>query len=479
MQEVGKYILPGVNIYKGKFANTEQCILKSDKSTMFSFKLILGDSQKPELMLFRFLNHLKKNERVYKVRNFPDEYGKRNSKIIIDFLLPGQGGVVFILPMATESLKKTLSKRYQYFHSEFDSVTILTQLMMSYKQFYELQIPYKIINPGNILKYHNDYVLIPPSTIMYQPEVLNENSTLNDFDYLYTAPEILKKYSVEKFGMVEEIKKSGDDDFYTEDKDIFVSPSYNARFEAIIHKQDVWSMGVIFFRLLFGVFPYQHQDSVKVKNTAESFIKPNWSNKKKYEECTFRWYWYYRHIMANELIFPEKVLIHKDIIDLLRRMLEKDPIKRISYADMKKHDFMKYYMIMHKTKTKGVTYKINSISFKESRIMKEKDARNEFKIALKDKLKEEIEKNKHRRKTLYEKHRKAKQERKRAKTDTSTNLYKIPEEKPIPANPVQSNLFGVDPKKYRDNKKVKTNNDYSIDQPPENLYDISKPTNRK
>jgi serine/threonine protein kinase len=465
MQEVGKYVLPGINIYKGKFANTEQCVLKSNHSTMFSFKIILGDSQKPELMLFRYLNFLKKNELVYKVRNFPDEYGLRNQKIMIDFLLPGQGGVVFILPMANESLKKTLTKRYQYFHSEFAAITILTQIMMSYKVFYELQIPYKIINPANVLKYNNDYVLVPPSTLMFQPEVMNPDSTLNDFDYLYTAPEILKKYSIDKFGLTDEAKEKGNEDFYSQNEKILTSPGYNAQFESILHKQDVWSMGVILYRLLFGIFPFQHQDSKRVKDTEESFIKPTWSNKKKYEECTFRWYWYYKHIMTNDLIFPKQMMIHKDIINLLQRMLEKDPIKRISYPEMKKHPFMNYYMIMHRTKTEGVTYRINAIHFEESKIIKEKDARKIFKQVLKKKVKDELERNKQRRKTLYEKRKQRELDRKRAKTQAEIKLPKIKEEGRTPnKKPVQSTLFGDKPV----NPQPNPNNDYDIFAKPRN-----------
>lgn len=461
MQELGKYLLPGINIYQGKFANTEQCILKSDKTTPFSFKLILGDTQVPELMLTRFLNLIKRNNKIYKTRNFPDEKGRRNQQIILDHFLPGQGGVVFILPMATESLRKSLQKRYLYFHAEFDALTILTQLMMSYKTFYTLQIPYKVLNPGNILKFHNDYVLIPPSTLLNRPEVINADSNLNDYDYLYTAPEILKMYSIDKLGAAEDIKSETNNDFYSQNGEVYCSESYLARFEAIVHKQDIWSMGVIFFRLLFGCFPFQHKDAKVDRKPNQSFLKPNWSNKEKFEECTFRWYWYYRHIMANDLIFPQKNLIHKDIIDLLRRMLEKDPVKRISYSQMKNHPFMKYYLIMHKKKLKGVAYKVNDVLFQESKIMKEKEARKAFKMELKNKLKREMEKNKERRKTLYEKHRKAKLERKRAKTET--NMFKIKEER----KDDRGNLFGGDFRK----KNVK--NDYDIDARPSNDYGIN------
>lgn len=470
MQEVGKYLLPGVNIYQGKFANIEQCILKSDKKTPYAFKLMLGNSENAELMLDRFINHLKKQKGVYKVRSFPDEYGKRNQKILIDHLLPGQGGVVFVLPLATEPLRKTLLKRYQYYHSEFDSITVLTQIMMSYRTFYSLQIPYRILNPGNVLRYNGDYVLTPPSTLFSQPEVLNPDSTLNNYDYLYTAPEILKKHSIDLFGKNEETKdgQNTEEDFYIQDNEIITSPNYIARFEAIVHKQDIWGMGVIFYRLLFGEFPFQHADSKNVNQAKESFLKPNWSNKKKYEESTFRWYWYYRHIMNNELMFPEKILVHKSIIDLLRKMLEKDPIKRISYLDMKKHDFVNYYMIMHRTKTKGIAYSINNISFKESRILTEKNARKEFKIELKNKLKKEIEKNKLRRKTLYEKHRKAELERKRKRANTVQPGTQTGGGFPAkPNTPAKSSLFGEDPKKYREKNQIKATNDYDIDRPPQ------------
>ena len=427
MQEIGQYLLSGKNIYQGKFANTQQCVLKSDKTIPFSFKLISGDSQALELKLIRFLNHIKRDNQVYKIRNFPDEFGRPNEKIILNFLLPSQGGVVFILPLATESLRKSIQKNSLYLPNEFDALNILNQVMMSYKTFYSLQIPYKVLNPGNILKYHKDYVLIPPTTLLYKPEVINANSTLNDYDYLYTAPEILKMYSIDKLGVVEDTKFEVFNDFYSKGPEIYCTEDYQNRFETTIHKQDIWSMGVILFKLLFGVFPFQHKDSEVGKTQNESFLKSNWSNIKKYEECNFRWYWYYKHIMINDLHFPIKTMIQEDIIDLLQQMLQKDPVKRISYNEMKNHPFMKYYMTMQKKKLKGVAHRRGNVMFKEYKIINEKDARQEFKVELKNKLKPEIKKNKERRKTIYEKHKKSKLEHKKEHMEES--VYTVKKEK--------------------------------------------------
>lgn len=400
MKEVGKYKLTGEDIYQGRFTSIKKCCLESQNKDRYTYKFFKGTSENYELKLIRFVNYIEEQSGVYKIRTFPDQNGRVEQIIPIDYIFPEEGGVGFILPLSTESLRTTLSKRDQFCHSEFDSIMILKQIMMSYRIYYDLKIPYCVLNPGNVLRYDSDYVLTPPSTLMEQPEVLNPDLSYNDYDYLYLAPEILKQNSVDLSGsnetiVYDQISKEN----YSEVNGL---RNYANRFEEVVHKQDIWGLGVLFYRLLFGEFPFQQKDAKLNKQNQDEISRSNWSTQKKKRESIFRWYWYYRHIEVNELAFPENVIIHESVTDLLSKMLEKDPAKRISLGDLKKHAIFKYYREMLCNRTKGLTCRINEISFRKSRILTEQNMRKEYKIIVNKKLRKEIEQNELRMKTLSE-----------------------------------------------------------------------------
>ena len=400
MINIGKYSLPNVDICRGQFSTIQKCVLKNNMQNILSIKLLSLETNE-NLMLDLFLKSLTDDQKVYKKRDFGDEKGNK-CNIDIDFIAVDKG-IAFVLPIATNVLNKLLEKRYEYFHSEFEALTVFTQIMKSYRRFYNLKIPYKLLNPANILQFHLEYVLTCPSTLITQPEPMNPDSTFNDYDYLYTAPEVLKAYSLNQKNEDSDLKN---DDFYLENGQIHTNEEYNDKFERIIHKQDVWGIGVILYRLLFGQFPFQHPDT-EASLKQDSFLKSSWTMKKKGNELVFRWYWYYQHIMTNPLQFPTKNIIHKSIIDLLNKMLDKNPETRISFGDLKKHPFLNYFILMHQSRQKGVVYRITQVEFQKCVLVKEKQARKNLKEIVRKNVKEEFAKNKQRRNTLKEKHRQA------------------------------------------------------------------------
>lgn len=419
MNSIGNYILPGVDICRGKFSTIQQCMKSNDRKTIYAFKVLANEDIKDELALFRFLNHLRKNKKIWRKRSFKDFRGNKVD-FVMDFM-EHASGVAFIMPYADSSLQKEIEKPSEYFFSEFEAITIFSQILTSYKSYYELKIPYKVLNPANLLKYHKDYLLSPPSTLMKYPDMLNPESTWNDYDYLYSSPEILKKFALENNAIKEEVENELGKDFMRlesdmnplENENIITSLNYEKQFDVLLHKQDIWSMGVIMFQLIFGHFPFQHYDNLDFSRKKNSFIKSTWNEKKKIEEMTFRWYWYYQHIINTPIQFPTNISIHPDLIDLLKKMLNKDPLSRISFKEILNHPFMNYYAQLYRSKQEGTKYKITQIFFDKSFCLNEREARRSFKNEVNSQIKSELFKIKERRKTLKLKHQQAQIERKK------------------------------------------------------------------
>ena len=75
-------------------------------------------------------------------------------------------------------------------------------------------------------------------------------------------------------------------------------------------KADIWSLGVCFYQLLFGRFPYVGSDLNDL-------------------------YW---NIKKGDLEFPEEVSISSEAKDIIQRMLIADPENRISWFEIFSHD---------------------------------------------------------------------------------------------------------------------------------------------
>lgn len=69
-------------------------------------------------------------------------------------------------------------------------------------------------------------------------------------------------------------------------------------------RHDVWGMGILMFMLLGGEFPFDGENEVEIMDKIKT-KKPNWS-------------------------LLEQANIHKEIIDVVKGMLHKDPSKRLT-----------------------------------------------------------------------------------------------------------------------------------------------------
>jgi serine/threonine protein kinase len=74
---------------------------------------------------------------------------------------------------------------------------------------------------------------------------------------------------------------------------------------------DIWALGVTLYFFIFGRPPFQADIEVQL----------------------------YDNIKNNEVQFPHK--IDADLQDLIERLLEKDPEKRITIPEIKKHPWLK------------------------------------------------------------------------------------------------------------------------------------------
>lgn len=94
-------------------------------------------------------------------------------------------------------------------------------------------------------------------------------------------------------------------------------------------KIDVWALGIIMHELLVGDVPY---DSEKFKKFTRKGKKTNRKKDKRQEKQ------YIKHMLAAKFSFPD--YLSADAKDLLAKMLEKDPAKRWSAAQVLQHPWL-------------------------------------------------------------------------------------------------------------------------------------------
>ncbi|GLJ55411.1 hypothetical protein SUGI_1189660 [Cryptomeria japonica] len=97
------------------------------------------------------------------------------------------------------------------------------------------------------------------------------------------------------------------------------SPLYMApeimQFQKYNAKADLWSVGAILFQLVTGVPPYSGNSQLQL---LQNILK------------------------SNELYFPSDIVggLHPDCIELCRRLLNKNPVERLSFEEFFHHSFM-------------------------------------------------------------------------------------------------------------------------------------------
>lgn len=115
-------------------------------------------------------------------------------------------------------------------------------------------------------------------------------------------------------------------------------------------RSDLWSLGIILFWLLFNSFPYQDlllydNDNVSfllenILNVGEHF-KPNYLNESmsQRDEVEYCINYFQINDIINDKLKSVKYEISDDSLDLLRKLLVKDPNKRISCLSALRHHF--------------------------------------------------------------------------------------------------------------------------------------------
>ncbi|EAY08152.1 protein kinase, putative [Trichomonas vaginalis G3] len=85
---------------------------------------------------------------------------------------------------------------------------------------------------------------------------------------------------------------------------------------------DMWSLGVTTYVLIYGTYPYDLQ---KIYDTSgQDMVKNNIS----------------RIQPLGDLTFPDYPILPKDLKDILRGLLDKDPDKRMTAAELVNHPFI-------------------------------------------------------------------------------------------------------------------------------------------
>ena len=77
---------------------------------------------------------------------------------------------------------------------------------------------------------------------------------------------------------------------------------------------DLWACGVILFAMLFGYLPFDDKD--------DNIL--------------------FKKILDCEIDFPEEIKVGKDAIDLIKKILNPEPDKRITIDEVEKHSFLEY-----------------------------------------------------------------------------------------------------------------------------------------
>ena len=237
-------------IYKGRHKETNK--LYAIKEISFENLEKIRESIKREFTLMKKLNH-KNIIRLHEVFFDNDE---KNIYLVIDYYSKGDLSKF----LGGKALKEKYAKKY------------MRQLTNGLKYLYEKQILHRDLKPQNILVTDGGDIVITDFGFARYTDNENMLNTLCGSP-MYMAPEIMLK------------------------------KRYN-------NKSDLWSVGVIFFELLFGTTPY------KAKNMIDLMT----------------------NIKKKPIKFPH-YNITPECQKLLLGLLQKDPENRISWEELFEHSW--------------------------------------------------------------------------------------------------------------------------------------------
>ena len=244
-------------IYKGRHKETNK--LFAIKEISFENLEKIRESIKREFTLMKKLNH-KNIIRLHEVFFDNDE---KNIYLVIDYYSKGDLSKF----LGGKALKEKYAKKY------------MRQLTMGLKYLYEKQILHRDLKPQNILVTDEGNIVITDFGFARYTDNENMLNTLCGSP-MYMAPEIMLK------------------------------KRYN-------NKSDLWSVGVIFFELLYGTTPYKAKNMIDLMS----------------------------NIKKKPIKFPHNN-ITLECRNLLLGLLQKDPDNRIPWEELFEHAWFQTDEIM-------------------------------------------------------------------------------------------------------------------------------------
>ena len=210
-----------------------------------------------------------------------ENHENRNTVKFYEYYYKENIEIAIVMELCDENLAKMKGKKENK-KLTFDEIRyILHQLNNTFKIMIQKKIAHRDLKPQNIL-------------VKYQNEKDKNNYIIKLCDY-----GIAKKLEMTK-GLLSKIVGTIN----------FMAPEIMFKNEKFDLKCDLWSLGIIIYYLYFGVYPYG--------------------------ETEYAFY----HNIKNEEQEDFDFSNNKDFDDLIRKLLVKDPEKRISWEDYFNHPFL-------------------------------------------------------------------------------------------------------------------------------------------
>ena len=171
----------------------------------------------------------------------------------------------------------------------------LIELLNHRKKLTEFEVKYYVLEIIEILKY------------LKSNKIIHRNLKL---DNLY----ISDKMEIKLCGFYYAIKLESDDKVKTRcETSLYTAPELINFKKGYSYEVDIWSLGIIIFKLLTGEFPF-------------------WSNNKNLA---------LKFIQNGVYLFPKSSFLSKEAKDLIQKILVLDPKKRLKLEDITNHEFFK------------------------------------------------------------------------------------------------------------------------------------------